>query len=212
MIELKNVQARMGRFELSPTTLTVKRGEQVILTGPTGCGKSTLLELIAGFAKPTAGRILLAGREVAGLNPSERGLGYVPQEPTLFRTMTVAENLGFALAARGRSKADIARRVGEIAEQLGLAELLSRSAAHLSGGEAQRTALGRALAFEPTILLLDEPFHAQDDDRRQQLRELVQSDRVARGTTILHVSHSLGDQTAEGVRKVRLRDCWKETS
>ena len=212
MIELRRVAAKRGRFELPPVTLTVARGEQVVLTGPTGCGKTTLLELIAGLETPSGGSILLAGRDTVHIPPAQRGLGYVPQDAALFRTMTVAGNLGYGLAARGIGKADLARRVGSLAEQLGLAELLSRPAGHLSGGEAQRTALGRALAFEPKVLLLDEPFHAQDDDWRRRLRDWLQRLRLATDLTILHVSHSLGDQTADGVRKVRLRDCWKETS
>src|SRR5215469_14345853 len=118
MIELRNIAIRQGRFRLDGVSLVVPRGRYAVLMGPTGSGKSTLLEIIAGLRRPIAGQVLLGDRTVTTLDPADRDIGYVPQDGALFRTMTVRQNLGFALVIRGRSPNAIDARVGELAAWL----------------------------------------------------------------------------------------------
>jgi len=187
MIELDAVSVRQGAFALDGVSLAVPAGAYAVLLGPSGAGKTTLLEVIAGLRRPRAGRVRLRGADVTHLPPAARNVGYVPQDVALFRTMTVRENLGFALAVRG---ADPAARVAELAGWLGLGDLLDRRAVGLSGGEAQRVALGRALAFRPDVLLLDEPLNAVDEAARAALIELLDGLRRERRVTVLHVTHA----------------------
>jgi ABC-type sugar transport system ATPase subunit len=133
------------------------------------------------------------GSEVTNLKPAGRGIGYVPQDRALFQTMTVREHLAFALTIRRWERAEIDRRVDELAELLGLQHLLVRKPQGLSGGEAQRVALGRALAFRPGILCLDEPLSALDDETRQEMYELLQKVQAHTGVTTLHVTHHRGE-------------------
>ena len=190
MIELRDIAVRQGAFALAGVSLRVAAGAHAVVMGPTGCGKTTLLEVIAGLRRPDRGRVLLDGTDVTDLDPARRGVGYVPQEAAVFRTMTVRANLGFGLTIRGR---DPGPAVAALAERLKLTPLLDRRAVGLSGGEAQRVALGRALAFGPSILLLDEPFNAADDATRADLLALVKAERERRPLTVLHVTHDRSD-------------------
>jgi ABC-type sugar transport system ATPase subunit len=189
MIALENVSVGAGAFALSGITFEVPAGGYGVLMGKTGCGKTTILEALCGLRRVPAGRVLLGGRDVGGLAPGARGIGYVPQDRALFRTMTVAEHLGFALAIRGRHS-EIEGRVAELSRLLGLGGILGRKPHGLSGGEAARVALGRALAAAPEILLLDEPLSALDDETKDEMVELLQSVRKRTGVTSLHVTHS----------------------
>ncbi len=175
---------------LTDVTLTVPQSQYAVLMGKSGGGKTTILESIAGLRKPQAGTIVLANRDVTHLRPAARHVGYVPQDGVLFSTMTVRDNIGFALAVRGDASADIAKRVGELAEWLEVAHLLDRSPYFLSGGEKQRVALGRALASRPPVLLLDEPLAALDDDTRDHLVSVLARVRDTREVTVLHVTHN----------------------
>jgi ABC-type sugar transport system ATPase subunit len=190
MIAVENLRLRQGRFALDGVSLTVPTGRYGVLMGRTGCGKTTLLEAIAGLRTVLGGRVVLDGRDVTRLAPAARGIGYVPQDAALFRTLTVREHLAFALEIRKADRAAIARRVAELTEWLGLAHLLDRRPAGLSGGEAQRVALGRALSFRPRVLLLDEPLSALDEDTRDQMVGLLAGLRKSGGVTVLHVTHS----------------------
>ena len=190
MVAVENLAVRQGAFALDGVTFAVPAGAFAVLMGRTGSGKTTLLEVVAGLRRPRAGRVLLRGRDVSRLPPAARAVGYVPQDSALFRTMTVRENLGFALAVRGAGRAEVAARVGELAGWLGLGGVLDRRAVGLSGGEAQRVALGRALAFHPDVLLLDEPFNAVDEETRGELFDLLDAVRRSRAVTVLHVTHS----------------------
>ena len=189
MIRFENIAWRAGAFALENISFTVPGGSYGVLMGRTGGGKTSLLEIICGLRRPTTGRVWLGEREVTQLAPGERGLGYVPQDGALFPTMTVREHLGFALRVRHRPAEEIARRVAELAEPLGISALLERRPPGLSGGERQRVALGRALAARPQVLLLDEPLSALDDDTREPLADLLH--RVQRETAVtgLHVTH-----------------------
>jgi ABC-type sugar transport system ATPase subunit len=187
MVELDAVSVRQGAFGLDGVSLAVPAGAYAVLVGPSGAGKTTLLEVVAGLRRPRAGRVRLRGADVTRLPPAARNVGYVPQDAALFRTMTVRENLAFALAVRGT---DATARVAELAAALGLGGLLDRRTVGLSGGEAQRVALGRALAARPDVLLLDEPLSAVDEATRADLLALLDGLRRERRVTVLHVTHA----------------------
>jgi ABC-type sugar transport system ATPase subunit len=190
MIAVENLSLQQGRFVLRGISLTVPTGCYGVLMGKTGCGKTSLLEAIAGLRPTGGGAVVLDGKEVTRLPPAARGVGYVPQDAALFRTMTVRQHLAFALAIRGIDPDLAERRVRELADWLGIAALLDRRPAGLSGGEAQRVALGRALSFQPRTLLLDEPLSSLDEETRDQLIELLRGIRQGGGVTVLHVTHS----------------------
>ena len=191
MISVKNLSLAVGEFTLENVSFEIPTRAYCALMGKTGCGKTTVLEAICGLRKVGSGSIRLMSREVAGLPPAARGIGFVPQDGALFSTMTVEENLGFSLEVRGRPKEVVAERVGQLAELLGISALLGRRIQGLSGGEKQRVALGRALAFEPGILCLDEPLSALDDDTKTGLIDLLGKIREETGVTTLHITHSL---------------------
>jgi ABC-type sugar transport system ATPase subunit len=190
MIRLEDVSLRAGVFSVSGVSLEVPTGEYGVLMGQTGSGKTTLLEAICGLRRLHTGRITLAGRDVTRLSAAERGIGYVPQDRALFATMTVRQQLAFALTIRKWRRADIDQRVSELATRLGIQHLLNRGVANLSGGESQRIALGRALAHRPPVLLLDEPLSALDEETRTQMTDLLRSVQRETGVTVLHVTHS----------------------
>jgi ABC-type sugar transport system ATPase subunit len=190
MIRLEDVSLRAGAFSVTGVSLEVPTGEYGVLMGQTGSGKTTLLEAICGLRRLHTGRITLAGRDVTRLSAAERGIGYVPQDRALFATMTVRQQLAFALTIRKWRRADIEERVAELATRLGIQHLLNRGVANLSGGESQRIALGRALAHRPPVLLLDEPLSALDEETRSQMTDLLRSVQRETGVTVLHVTHS----------------------
>jgi ABC-type Fe3+/spermidine/putrescine transport system ATPase subunit len=169
--------------------LAIGEGEFVALLGASGCGKTTLLRAIAGFATPSAGRIKVAGRDVTRCPPDKRDMALVFQSYALWPHMSVAQNIGYGLKLRGRSKAEIAGRVGELEELLGLAGLGHRKPAALSGGQRQRVALGRALAVDPRILLLDEPLSNLDARIRLKVRHDISALQKRLGITAVHVTH-----------------------
>ena len=170
-------------------SLHVRDGELFVLLGASGSGKSTILRLIAGLANPDSGRVQLHGKDVTDLPPQNRGTGFVFQNYSLFRHMTIAENIEFGLRVRRKTRAERIRRRDEMLELVGLAGYGARYAHQLSGGQQQRVALARALAYQPNVLLLDEPFGALDVKIRGQLRRrLNEIQQKLRVTTIL-VTH-----------------------
>jgi ABC-type sugar transport system ATPase subunit len=204
VIELHNLAVRQGKFALSGVSLAVPAGRYAVLMGKSGCGKTTILEAVAGLRRVESGTISLAGRDVTHLRPAARHVGYVPQDGALFTTMTVRDNLGFALEVRGDSRADIEKRVAELAGWLDITHLLDRKPYFLSGGEKQRVALGRALASHPPVLLLDEPLSSLDDDTRDTLVELLTRLRDSREVTVLHVTHNRSEADRLGEIVFRL--------
>jgi len=161
--------------------------------GKTGSGKTTVLEAICGLKPVSGGRIFLMDRDVTRLGPGQRGVGYVPQDGALFPAMSVGQQLSFALRLRKESPTQIARRVDELAEILGIRYLLGRMPYGLSGGEAQRIALGRALSHRPSVLCLDEPLSALDDETRHEMYGLLKSIQAQTGVTMLHVTHNVSE-------------------
>jgi molybdate/tungstate transport system ATP-binding protein len=193
MIAIDNLSVRAGAFILRGLSFQVASSRYAVLMGKTGSGKTTLLEAICGLKPAISGTIHLEGRDVTHLKPAERGIGYVPQDRALFPTMTVWQHLAFAPALRKWDSKVIAQRVDELARLLGIHHLLDRRPHGLSGGEAQRVALGRALSCGPGILLLDEPLSALDEATRAEMCDLLQSVRAATGVTTLHVTHNLSE-------------------
>lgn len=189
MISLEQVSYRVGTFSLSNVSLSVQEGEYAVLMGKTGCGKTKLLETMCGLIACTSGRIVLMDRDVTHMRPGERGVGYVPQDQALFPAMTVREHLAFAPMLRKWPRKEIDARVAELAALLGLTHLLTRKPHGLSGGEAQRVALGRALASRPPILCLDEPLSALDQSTRAEMCDYLKAVRRHSNVTTLHVTH-----------------------
>ncbi len=189
-IRFDNLSWHAGTFRLEGVSFSVPAGNYAVLMGRTGCGKTTLLEILCGLRRPAGGRVLIGERDVTALPPGERGIGYVPQDGAMFPTMTVRDQIGFALKIRHWSAATITARVQELSGQLGVAHLLDRLPQHLSGGERQRVALGRALAAKPSVLLLDEPLSALDEELRDELAALLKRVHREFGLTALHITHS----------------------
>lgn len=181
-------------------SFTIEAGEILVLVGPSGCGKTTTLRLIAGLESLTQGAVSLDDRVVNDVSPQDRNVAMVFQHHALFPHLTAAGNMAFGLKLRGSPEAETARRVGDMAELLGLRECLNRKPAELSGGERQRVALGRALVRKPQILLLDEPLSNLDLPLRRELRrELLRLHREL-ALTILHVTHDQTEALALGQR------------
>ena len=205
MISLRHIHLQQGKFALNDINFDVPEGQHVILMGPTGSGKSTLLEVICGLKNPDSGEIFLNGGKVNHLKPAHRDIGYVPQDGALFPHMNVADNLGFALTLRKLPVRDIRVRVQHLAQQLRLSHLLERGTSALSGGERQRVALGRALIFEPSILLLDEPLSALDEISHHELCEHIMQQRSLRNLTTLHVTHNSNEAQLLGQQILTLQ-------
>ncbi|CAH2600367.1 sn-glycerol 3-phosphate ABC transporter ATP binding subunit [Rhodovastum atsumiense] len=180
--------------------LTMAAGEMLVIVGASGCGKSTLLRLVAGLETPTGGRILLDGRDVAGLDPAERDIAMVFQNYALYPHMTVFDNMAYGLRIRGLPRPEIRREVEQAAEMLGLTPLLERKPRQLSGGQRQRVAMGRAIVRRPKLFLFDEPLSNLDAKLRVQMRAEIRRLQRRLGVTSLYVTHdqveamTLGDR------------------
>ena len=178
-----------GSLAVDDVSLEIGAGRFVTLLGPSGSGKTTLLMMIAGFVRPTSGRILADGRDITAEPPERRAFGMVFQGYALFPNMTVAENLAFPLTLRGQSKASIAQEVTRMLDIVHLAGLGGRYPRELSGGQQQRVALARALIFNPRVLLLDESLSALDKNLRAGLQEELRDLHARLGTTFVFVTH-----------------------
>ena len=190
MISARNVTKRFGEFvALDDVSVDVPSGALMALLGPSGSGKSTLLRVIAGLEKPDAGEVFISERDATNLRPQQRGVGFVFQHYAPFKHMTVADNVAFGLTVRKRPRAEISARVHELLELVQLEGLGKRYPAQLSGGQRQRMALARALAVEPEVLLLDEPFGALDARVRQELRDWLRRLHDEVHVTTVFVTH-----------------------
>ena len=195
-----------GVKAVDDVSLEIADGEFMVLVGPSGCGKTTLLRMIAGLEQVSSGRVILGGEDVTDRSPRERDMAMVFQNYALYPHMTVGDNLGFALKLRKISKAERARRVGDVAAKLGLEELLNRKPGELSGGQRQRVAMGRAMVREPKAFLMDEPLSNLDAKLRVSMRgELARlHDRL--GVTTIYVTHDQIEAMTLGQRVAVLRD------
>ncbi len=195
MIEVRNLSKDWKEFSLKDINIEIKENEYFVILGPTGAGKTLLLEIIAGFYFPDRGEVRIAGQEVTNLPPEKRRIGFIYQDYSLFPHFTVVENIEFGLKLRLRKFASTdttRKRVNDIMDWLGISHLAHRYPATLSGGEQQKVAIARAIAIEPSILLLDEPLAALDLRTRDYLREELKRVKEELGITMVHVTH---DQT-----------------
>jgi sulfate/thiosulfate transport system ATP-binding protein len=189
-IGARGVTKRFGDFTaLHDVTVEVPSGSLTALLGPSGCGKSTLLRVIGGLERPTEGRVEIDGREVTSAPARDRGVGFVFQHYAAFRHMSVRDNIGFGLRIRKVPKARVRERVDELLELVQLSGWAGRYPHQLSGGQRQRMALARALAVEPKVLLLDEPFGALDAKVRRDLRDWLRRLHDEMHVTTLFVTH-----------------------
>jgi sulfate/thiosulfate transport system ATP-binding protein len=189
-IEVRDVTKRFGDFvALNRVSLDVPEGGLVALLGPSGSGKSTLLRVLAGLERPDSGEVRMNGRRVTALSPQDRGIGFVFQHYAPFRHMTVWKNVAFALEVRHRPRREVEGRVAELLDLVQLTGLGQRMPSQLSGGQLQRMALARALAVEPEVLLLDEPFGALDARVRRELRAWLRRLHDEVRVTTVFVTH-----------------------
>ena len=207
MIQLENLCLRNGSFELNDLSVTIANGSYGILMGRTGCGKTTILEAICGLQPHViSGTIWLNDTDVTRLKPAERGIGYVPQDSALFETMSIFDNVAFALNLRNWKEADIQKRVYELAELMAITKLLDRLPFGLSGGESKRVALARALAASPGVLCLDEPLSALDEQTHSEICDLLVELHREIDVTILHITHSSAEAKRLGETFIRLEE------
>ena len=189
-IEVRNVSKQFGDFvALDDVSVEVPRGSLTALLGPSGSGKSTLLRVIAGLEEPDTGQVLISGENKTALPPQKRGVGFVFQHYAAFKHMTVFDNVAFGLKIRRHPKKVIRKRVHELLELVQLEGFAGRYPSQLSGGQRQRMALARALAIDPEVLLLDEPFGALDAKVRQELRSWLRRLHEGMNVTTILVTH-----------------------
>src|SRR5437660_1854054 len=205
-IRLTGVTKAFGAFTaVDDVSLEIEDGEFLVLVGPSGCGKSTLLRMIAGLEEVTDGEIMIGDRDVTDLPPRSRDIAMVFQTYALYPHMTVRQNMGYGLKARRTPKDEIARRVAEVADLLGLAELLERKPAQLSGGQRQRVAMGRAIVRQPQAFLLDEPLSNLDAKLRVGMRASLAQLHQRLGATTVYLTHDQTEAMTLGQRVAVMR-------
>lgn len=188
--QFESVTQVFGDFTaVDDVDMTIPAGKLTTLLGPSGCGKTTSLRMLAGYTRPTKGRILIDGTDMTRTPPEKRGLGMVFQSYALFPHMTVAENVAYGLKLRGASRAERTARVEECLALVGLEHLADRKPRALSGGQQQRVALARAIAIRPRLLLLDEPLSNLDARLRVQMRAEIRRIQAETGLTVVLVTH-----------------------
>ncbi len=206
-IGLENVSKvhATGQAAVRDLTLDVEAGELLAIVGPSGSGKSTVLRLIAGLDAPTSGRVTIDGHDVTAVPPQQRDVAMVFQSYALYPHMTVSQNLAFGLKMRGVPRGEAAERVQRTAAMLGIGDLLDRTPAQLSGGQRQRVALGRALARNASVYLLDEPLSNLDPQLRVETRTELGLLQRRLGATMLYVTHDQEEAMTLGTRIVVMR-------
>ncbi len=198
MIHLKNIRKSWGAFSLSLDSLEIPDGEYGVCVGPSGAGKSLMLKLIAGLYSPSRGSVVLGEEDVTEVAPENRRVGLVFQESSLFPHFSVRGNIEYGLRARAVPKKEIDERFSRVTESLKLGGVLDRPVRTLSGGEAQKVALARAIVMDPKVLLLDEPLSQVDRYARGDLVETLKDLNKDQGLTCLHVTHDSEEALALG--------------
>src|SRR6187455_1196914 len=206
-VALRQVRKSFGSTEVvRGVDVAIADGEFIVLVGPSGCGKSTMLRMIAGLEEVTAGAISIGGTDVTEFAPRRRDVAMVFQSYALYPHMSVRKNIGYGLKVRRVPKDEARRRVEEVAELLGLEELLERKPAQLSGGQRQRVAMGRAIVREPKAFLMDEPLSNLDAKLRVQMRGEISSLQTRLGVTTVYVTHDQVEAMTMGHRVAVLKD------
>ncbi|MFH0807093.1 MAG: ABC transporter ATP-binding protein [Elusimicrobiota bacterium] len=193
LLKVQGLNFEIGSFSLKDINLSVNSGDYMVLLGKNGAGKTLFLDCLCGLRKLKSGEIFIGDRDVAGLPPRERNIGYVPQDYALFPKMKVKQNISFGLEIRKINKEVIREKVGRMADLLGISKLLENYPKGLSGGEKQKVALGRALIIEPGMLLLDEPVSALDEPTKMKCCQEFLKIQKETGATILHVCHNIDE-------------------
>ena len=193
MLKIEKLCLKIEKFQLGSINLTLGKEEYFVILGETGSGKTLFLETIAGRYNKLAGKIHFNSIELTDMPPEQRGIGFVYQNFELFGHMNVYQNIAFPLKIRKFSKKDIEKSVNDIAEKLGIKELLMRNVENLSGGEKQRTALARALIIKPRILLLDEPMSALDYVTKKETQKLLKIIHMDYKPVVIHVTHDISE-------------------
>ncbi|WP_018970527.1 ATP-binding cassette domain-containing protein [Rubritalea marina] len=191
MLAIDQLTIHSGEFSLEAISLQLEKGRTLSVMGPSGSGKTTLMEALAGLRPIDEGSIHLAGREITHLPPRTRGIAIVPQDNALFPHLNVLENISFGICKRQHKRDEILDIVEQLAQQLNIEKLLKRNIQKLSGGEAKRVAIGRALAAKPMLLCLDEAFSGLDSENYEESLNLVQNVIATNALTTIHVTHSL---------------------
>jgi multiple sugar transport system ATP-binding protein len=204
-LQISGIKKRYGKGDkavevLKQIDIHVNPGEFLILVGPSGCGKSTLLNIIAGLDEPSEGALLIGGRDVVGMAPRDRDIAMVFQSYALYPTLSVADNIGFALEMRKMPKVERLERIHEVAEMLQISHLLDRRPSQLSGGQRQRVAMGRALARQPQLFLFDEPLSNLDAKLRVEMRAEIKRLHQVSGITSVYVTHDQVEAMTLGSR------------
>ena len=193
-VQLDNVWVQFGDFvAVRDASLTIEGGEFFSFLGPSGCGKTTLLRAISGFQEPSRGRVLIGGKDMAGIGPNQRPTALIFQNLALFPLMTVWENISFALEVKGVDKAARRKKADELLELVALPGQGEKMVHELSGGQKQRVAVARALCAEPEVLLLDEPLSALDLKLRQHMRTELRAIQQRAGITFIYITHDQGE-------------------
>lgn len=189
-IMIKNLRKDFGSFNaVKSSTFTVEDGEFFMLLGPSGCGKTTTLRMMAGLELPTSGEIYIDGEEVGMKPASQRDIAFVFQMFALYPHMNVGKNISYPLISQGMPRAQVKKKVGEVAEILGITDILNRPVGGLSGGDRQRVALGRAIVRDPKAFLMDEPLGALDAEFRERMSEELRALHDRMGATTVYVTH-----------------------
>ncbi len=196
MLRLVDISFRAGDFRLRDINLHIREGEYLALTGPSGAGKTLLLEIIAGLWSPDTGKILFQGKDITSIPAHLRAIGIVFQDMAIFPHLTVAQNIEYPLKRKKMNAGQRQEMIVRLATGMGIEKRLSQNAATLSGGETQRLALARVLAYDPPLILLDEPLSALDDKRKEEISRLLKK-MHRQGKTIFHVTHDI--RTAEAL-------------
>jgi multiple sugar transport system ATP-binding protein len=189
-IQIKNIRKEFGDFTaVKESSFTIEDGEFFMLLGPSGCGKTTTLRMIAGLELPTSGEIYLDGEEISQLPPSKRDIAFVFQMFALYPHLNVRKNLSYPLVSQGMPRAQIKAKIAEVAEILGITDILNRPVGGLSGGDRQRVALGRAIVRDPKAFMMDEPLGALDAEFREHMSEELRALHDRMNATTVYVTH-----------------------
>ncbi len=189
-IEIKNIRKDFGAFNaVKESSFTIEDGEFFMLLGPSGCGKTTTLRMIAGLELPTSGEIYLDGEEISQLPPSQRDIAFVFQMFALYPHLNVRKNLSYPLVSQGMPRAQVRAKVEEVANILGITDILNRGVGGLSGGDRQRVALGRAIVRDPKAFMMDEPLGALDAEFREHMSEELRALHDRMKATTVYVTH-----------------------